>query len=649
MIHRGKENLSDGPGRGMHTRPPVKVGGWCSPSSSSLPLTPSRSGNNAIAATPRSAGKNLAAGGAGDIKGSDGNVESNIHVYVRVRPLSSLPQETSCCAEISIEDGAVTLQPPTRGEVASASKAGAVKEETFRFGHGCVLDPDLSQQDFFESVGKPAAASIMEGFNVTVFAYGQTGSGKTHSMFGDETSLDVNGDPGVTGRMLEYLFTEAEKDETGEYRFSLSVLGVYDEKIIDLFDLAGARKVREGPKGVVVDGAHWHAVEGVAQVRELLRGALANRRVSETKMNARSSRSHTICCVKVSRDEMCPSGNGTTPGKGGKVKSRSAIFNMVDLCGSERVKKSDVSGKAFKEAVNINSSLSALKSVIQALGDGQAHIPYRSSKLTWLLKEGLGGNSKVVIVAHVSPSSEHRFEGLSTLRFVSFARTVKVAAKKNEAIKTVEERKKELEEESKKMAHSHVVGQSSGAADPVGDQADEDDSGGGARKRQRSLCEHDDGLLDSMEGLRQRFKSGHVGGLAYRDARAALLADWLEKDDTEMGIDAGPAHKRAVHYASEEPSKRSNEVSNFDEGVYMHVLGPEEGEEEELCVRKGANIEKVARALLAAKGLPASAKLSLWYEEDRLQKDDVVGDIGLSDGDVLQARWDALDERSACT
>ena len=355
---------------------------------------------------------------------------STIQVLIRTR-LSSTISGISCLA-IDPRNSAVTVRFPHT----SARKVGCISTEVFRF-EGGVLDERITQEDFFAEVGDKSVSKVWDGYNVTFFAYGQTGSGKTHTMYGPGSLIGPAGsvERGFVVRVLECLFSLRLKEsaEGKLSKFTLSFIDIYDERVYDLMDPGNEKKVRESSNSVYVEGAVWRPLLSVEQSLALCEDALKNRRIAETKMNMRSSRSHTLCMIKVCRDlDQVSTGISS-------VRSTTAVITLVDLCGSERVKKSDAEGARLREAININSSLSALKSVITALGDGAAHIPYRESKLTWLLKDSIGINGMVYIVAHLNPHEDHHVETTSTLRFVSFARTVRSQALKNEHIKSAEE------------------------------------------------------------------------------------------------------------------------------------------------------------------------------------------------------------------
>jgi hypothetical protein len=354
---------------------------------------------------------------------------STIQVLIRTRPSNSI--DGASCITVNPRNSTVTVRFPHT----SARKIGCVSTEVFRF-EGGVLDEGITQDELFAEVGLKSAVKVWDGYNVTFFAYGQTGSGKTHSMYGPGSSISQNSDErGFVARIVECLFSLLLTDSADgkQAKMSLSFIDIYDERVFDLLDPGHEKKVRESSNGVYVEGASWRPLLSVGHALSVCEEALKNRRIAETKMNSRSSRSHTLCMIKVCRD-LDRLSDGLS-----SVRSTTAVMTLVDLCGSERVKKSDVEGVRLREAININSSLSALKSVITALGDGAAHIPYRESKLTWLLKDSIGSNGMVFIIAHLNPHEDHHVETSSTLRFVSFARTVKSQALKNERIKSADE------------------------------------------------------------------------------------------------------------------------------------------------------------------------------------------------------------------
>ena len=208
-----------------------------------------------------------------------------------------------------------------------------------------------------------------------------------------------------------------------KYSVSCSFIEIYNESISDLtYPDGGTLAIRDDPStGVYVEGAQWYQVESLEDVENVLRLGMSNRRVAETLANDRSSRSHSVFTATIEQKIH-------TPGHHVAIQLRSRL-HLVDLAGSERQKASGASGERLKEASNINKSLSALGHVIMSLVDvqqgKQRHIPYRDSKLTYLLQDALGGSSKTVLLATVSPTASNAFETLSTLRFADNVKRIK--------------------------------------------------------------------------------------------------------------------------------------------------------------------------------------------------------------------------------
>ena len=279
---------------------------------------------------------------------------------------------------------------------------------------------DCHQLDVFKRIALPSVDDIFQGFNGTIFAYGQTGSGKSWSMMGgDKRDIDLKG---IIPRSADAIFERAGKDQSGTvYTVSCSYLQVYKEKIGDLLDTSKNNlQVREDPHaGVYVDGLTQNYVSSMDEVMSVLLKGDSARAVAATNMNAVSSRSHSVFIMEVSQK---------TP-EGG---TRSGRLNLVDLAGSEKVGKTGAAGNTLEEAKKINQSLSALGNVIKSLADGRAHVPYRDSKLTRVLQEALGGNSKTSLLVACSPHLDNIEETVSTLRFAQRAKTIKNRVTVNE-------------------------------------------------------------------------------------------------------------------------------------------------------------------------------------------------------------------------
>ncbi|XP_054101520.1 kinesin-like protein KIF15 isoform X3 [Callithrix jacchus] len=274
----------------------------------------------------------------------------------------------------------------------------------------------------------------MSGYNGTIFAYGQTGSGKTFTMMGPSESDHFSHNlRGVIPRSFEYLFSliDREKEKAGvgkSFLCKCSFIEIYNEQIYDLLDSASAGLyLREHiKKGVFVVGAVEQVVTSAAEAYQVLSGGWRNRRVASTSMNRESSRSHAVFTITVESMEKTND----------IVNIRTSLLNLVDLAGSERQKDTHAEGMRLKEAGNINRSLSCLGQVITALVDlsngKQRHVCYRDSKLTFLLRDSLGGNAKTAIIANVHPGSRCFGETLSTLNFAQRAKLIKNKAVVNE-------------------------------------------------------------------------------------------------------------------------------------------------------------------------------------------------------------------------
>ena len=229
---------------------------------------------------------------------------------------------------------------------------------------------------------------------------------------------------GIIPRMAKTIFDQVENaDEHMEFLVKVSYIEIYMEKVRDLLDSSKSNlAVRESKgKGIYVDGATEVYVSCEDEVYDVMRTGTNNRAVGATNMNAESSRSHSLFVVKVQQKDV-----RTNSVKHGKLY-------LVDLAGSEKVGKTGAAGQTLDEAKTINKSLSALGNVINALTDGKSkHVPYRDSKLTRILQEALGGNSKTTLIINCSPSFYNESETVSTLRFGTRAKSIKNQAKVNE-------------------------------------------------------------------------------------------------------------------------------------------------------------------------------------------------------------------------
>jgi kinesin family protein 5 len=293
----------------------------------------------------------------------------------------------------------------------NANSSTSISSSSFTFD--AVHESDATQIALYDSCARATIDDVLRGYNGTIFAYGQTGAGKTFTMFGvDDDTGDLRG---IVPRACAQIFDHIAQDAAGtEYTIKCSFLEIYREVVRDLLSPASpALRVREAPeRGVWVDGLSQVFCTSPTDIFELLRLGETARATSSTNMNAVSSRSHSLFVLELTQKLT----DGST---------KTGRLNLVDLAGSEKVAKTGASGETLEEAKKINQSLSALGNCIAALTESRSHIPYRDSKLTFILRESLGGNCKTTLLVAASPARSNVEETLSALRFGSRAKLIK--------------------------------------------------------------------------------------------------------------------------------------------------------------------------------------------------------------------------------
>ncbi|KAH7725450.1 Kinesin [Aphelenchoides avenae] len=339
-----------------------------------------------------------------------------VKVIVRCRPLSQM--------EIAQGHGSIVAMDTERGVVEVKNpKEQDSPPKCFTFD--AIYDQNSKQMDLYYETFRELVDSVLNGFNGTIFAYGQTGTGKTFTMEGVREDPDLRG---VIPNAIDHIFRHISESTNQQYLVRASYLEIYQEEIRDLLDRKGEKRrleLKERPDtGVYVKDLTSFVTKSAEEIVHVMTVGNMNRSVGRTNMNEHSSRSHAIFIITVECSEQ---------GEDGENHIRVGRLNLVDLAGSERQSKTGAEGERFKEATKINLSLSALGNVISALVDGKsAHIPYRDSKLTRLLQDSLGGNSKTVMVANIGPASYNYDETLSTLRYANRAKSIKNKPRINE-------------------------------------------------------------------------------------------------------------------------------------------------------------------------------------------------------------------------
>ncbi|TKC44558.1 hypothetical protein EI555_013467 [Monodon monoceros] len=354
-------------------------------------------------------------------------LKGNIRVIARVRPVTKEDGEGPEATN------AVTFDPDDDSIIHLLHKGKPVSFELDK-----VFSPKASQQDVFQEV-QALITSCIDGFNVCIFAYGQTGAGKTYTM---EGTLE---NPGINQRALQLLFSEVqEKASDWEYTITVSAAEIYNEVLRDLLGQEPQEKLEirlcpDGSGQLYVPGLTEFQVQSVEDINkgysrtvdpedptpnpvphsalpgpQVFEFGHTNRTTEFTNLNEHSSRSHALLIVTV---------HGVDGSTGLRTTGK---LNLVDLAGSERVGKSGAEGSRLREAQHINKSLSALGDVIAALRSRQGHVPFRNSKLTYLLQDSLSGDSKTLMVVQVSPVEKNTSETLYSLKFAERVRSVEL-------------------------------------------------------------------------------------------------------------------------------------------------------------------------------------------------------------------------------
>uniref|UniRef100_A0ACD5YZ84 Uncharacterized protein n=1 Tax=Avena sativa TaxID=4498 RepID=A0ACD5YZ84_AVESA len=346
----------------------------------------------------------------------------SVKVAVNVRPLITPELLLGCTDCVTVTPGEPQVQ---------------IGPHVFTYDHvyGSMGSPSSL---IFEQCVHPLIDSLFSGYNTTVLAYGQTGSGKTYTMGTNYTGESNCG--GIIPQVMETIFNKAEsmKDDT-EFLIRVSFIEIFKEEVFDLLDDPGsvakaaapARvpiQIRETANGsITLAGVTEAEVKSKEEMALHLARGSSSRATGSTNMNSQSSRSHAIFTISIEQKRTSSSTSEKSTNNDYDILS--SKFHLVDLAGSERAKRTGADGLRLKEGIHINRGLLALGNVISALGDEKkrkegAFVPYRDSKLTRLLQDSLGGNSKTVMIACISPADSNAEETINTLKYANRARNI---------------------------------------------------------------------------------------------------------------------------------------------------------------------------------------------------------------------------------
>ncbi|XP_045537990.1 kinesin-like protein Klp98A [Papilio machaon] len=388
---------------------------------------------------------------------------ASVKVAVRVRPFNQREKDMNAKLIVQMDGKKTRLLTVKNSKEQNDGSREKYKDFTFDHSYWSFDHGDshyASQEQVFSDLGVDVIDSAFEGYNACVFAYGQTGSGKTFTMMGSPECQ------GLIPRICRQLFSRmaAGKESGSSYRTEVSYLEIYNERVKDLLsgDAGHSLRVREHPKlGPYVQDLSRHLVSDYDDIQECMTRGNQQRTTASTQMNDVSSRSHAIFTLTFVRA-------GYTRHNNMPCETLSKV-HLVDLAGSERADATGATGQRLVEGAHINKSLVTLGSVISALAESSQQadnrtpktkknvfIPYRDSVLTWLLKDSLGGNSKTIMIAAISPADCNYGETLSTLRYANRAKNIinKPTINEDPNVKLIRELRDEIDKLRAQIAHN---------------------------------------------------------------------------------------------------------------------------------------------------------------------------------------------------
>lgn len=516
--------------------------------------------------------------------------EECVRVAMRCRPLSS--QEVTDSRKITVQIA------PQRKEIIVNNPKPDSNESEKTFTFDMVYDWNSSQEEIYNQTAFPIVESVLEGFNGTIFAYGQTGTGKTFTMEGKPEPPNLRG---IIPRAFQQIFQMIEQtSKNRQFLVRCSFLELYNEEIRDLLSKNVKNKldIRENKdQGVFVKDLTAFMAHDMNDLLAKLQVGRENRVTGETKMNRDSSRSHSLFTVTVEMSEVFE----------GQNKIRVGKLNLVDLAGSERQSKTQATGDRFKEAININQSLTTLGNVISALVDPKAsHVPYRDSKLTRLLQDSLGGNTKTVMIANIGPADYNYDETLSTLRYANRAKNIKNKPRINEDPKDamIRQFQEEIEKLKKQLQNT------AGGEDFGGEPGEE----GSVRKVEKVIKIFDEKKLKELQEKTHKEKE-EIRLKAEKERTEIENVKMKNEEEKKKLLDKLKEKEEEQQKALDAKDKLLKQIQKMEKKV----------------VRGSAIIEEVAlkekELNEARRKIEEKKNLDEKYNEKLKETDDLIGDL----------------------
>ena len=502
-----------------------------------------------------------------------------VKVAIRVRPMNKREKEQNSrlCVQVDKDNNTVSVI--------------SDKNESKTFPFDYVYPMETTQREVYDQVAFPIVDSIFQGYNGTIFAYGQTGCGKTFTMMGIITDPQLRGViPNAFDHIFGFIKTEGE---SRKFFLRCSFVEIYNEEVRDLLGNKDKKlDIREDPKkGTFLKDLTYVTIKNPADIDKSLDTGNKNRHVGATSMNDQSSRSHSLFTVYLEIEEK---------GENNNSRIKSGKLNLVDLAGSERVGKTNATGQTFDEGKKINLSLTALGSVIDALSQNRKYVPYKDSKLTRLLADSLGGNTKTVMFANISPASYNYDETLGTLRYASRAKLIKNAPVVNEDPKDALLRK--YEEEIKALKEKLANG--GNINDVLEEVSEESDDGDDAEveeenkqivknfKKKKSVYLGDDPEKIALMAKIAELEKNLIDNVKLEDAEVREGEEKLNKNELAKRIKEQEEKNKQFKEYREKQMKENEEIENK-----MKKLQEQKEKEEELLKNDANKLQEKIKEL----------------------------------------------------